>query len=305
MKIIKPTFEIWEQEPGLKGIYKQIERCGRVCYASDPIEGKSKDFVDRLINMGHTSALEHGTVYLKVNGVDNHDEAVFLYGKYLVNEYSSVSWVISPDKLLDKHTASCYITTNYRVLVENDWEDDLKYLCEPTEHHSKRVTVSFNTQIAISRELNRHRVNSINEQSTRYCNYTKDKFGGITVNLPGNIQEKKLAINSKGESIFIDLYDLVEDLYDEVLSDWTPICYWLFANLACEFSYNALIELGWKPEQARTILPLNTNTQVVHTAEVSDWYKLFSLRNDKHAHPDMRALIGPLQDRFEELGLQI
>lgn len=66
MRIIKPSFEIWDQEEGLEGIYKQIERCGRVCYASDPIEGKAKNFVDRMIKLGHGAMLEHSTVYLKI-----------------------------------------------------------------------------------------------------------------------------------------------------------------------------------------------------------------------------------------------
>lgn len=66
MRIIKPSFEIWDQEKGLEGIYKQIERCGRVCYASDPIEGKAKNFVDRMIKLGHGAMLEHSTVYLKI-----------------------------------------------------------------------------------------------------------------------------------------------------------------------------------------------------------------------------------------------
>ena len=66
MKLIKPSFEIWEQEPGLEGIYKQIERAGRVCYKSEDkiAEGTAKAFVDRMIARGHGAMLEHGTVYL-------------------------------------------------------------------------------------------------------------------------------------------------------------------------------------------------------------------------------------------------
>lgn len=68
MRLIKPSYEIWEQEPGLEGIYKAIERAGRICYkSSDKItEDSAKPFVDRLINSGHTSVLEQGTVYLRI-----------------------------------------------------------------------------------------------------------------------------------------------------------------------------------------------------------------------------------------------
>lgn len=83
-----------------------------------------------------------------------------------------------------------YITTNYRVIVENNWFEDLDYICEPTEWHEKRITVRFTTQIAVSREANRHRVDSVAEQSTRYCNYSKDKFGGeIAINKPKWVSE--------------------------------------------------------------------------------------------------------------------
>lgn len=69
-----------------------------------------------------------------------------------------------------------YITTNARVIFENGWEDDLKYMCEPTEFHEKRVTVKFITSIIIVREILRHRHFSFLNESTRYCNYAKGKF---------------------------------------------------------------------------------------------------------------------------------
>lgn len=68
MKLIKPSFEIIEQQPGLEGIYKQIELAGRTCYrSSDKItEDSAKPFVDRMVKSGHGAMLEHGTVYLKI-----------------------------------------------------------------------------------------------------------------------------------------------------------------------------------------------------------------------------------------------
>ena len=68
MKLCKPLFEIWEQSAGLEGVYKQIERVGRVCYKSeDKITSDSaKKFVDKMISLGHTAMLEFGTVYLKI-----------------------------------------------------------------------------------------------------------------------------------------------------------------------------------------------------------------------------------------------
>ena len=60
-----------------------------------------------------------------------------------------------------------YVTMNYRHIIENNWLDDLKYLCKPTEHHQRRITLRFTTNIGVTREGNRHRVNSIAEESTR------------------------------------------------------------------------------------------------------------------------------------------
>lgn len=133
MRIIKPSFEIWDQEEGLEGIYKQIERCGRVCYASDPVEGKAKDFVDRMIKLGHGAMLEHSTLYL----IERWKKDTNIVPKYDYNPYSKV--------IIRNHEGETwkYITTNYRVLAENDWMNDLQYLCEPTEFHEKRITVKF------------------------------------------------------------------------------------------------------------------------------------------------------------------
>ena len=68
MKLIKPSFEIWNQPAGLEGFYKQIERVGRVCYKSEDkiTEDSAKPFVDRMIKSGHGAMLEHGTVYLRI-----------------------------------------------------------------------------------------------------------------------------------------------------------------------------------------------------------------------------------------------
>lgn len=133
MKIIKPSFEIWDQQEGLEGIYKQIERCGRICYASDPVEGKAKDFVDRMIKLGHGAMLEHSTLYL----IERWKKDTNIVPKYDYNPYSKV--------IIRNHEGETwkYITTNYRVLAENDWMNDLQYLCEPTEFHEKRITVHF------------------------------------------------------------------------------------------------------------------------------------------------------------------
>lgn len=289
MKIIRPSVEILEQGQGLDGIYRQIEQAGRNCYQSSHLIGEdtAKPFVERMIKDGHTAMLEHGAVYLQM------PYSKVAYDAFDHNPYSKVSTIME--------AGSMFVSTNYRVIVEYHLEDLLKYLVEPQAMHELRVTVRFNTQIAISREYNRHRVNSIAEESTRYCNYSKGKYGSeITINQPSWID--KMPLIPCNEDIFRDYCCLIgrQCEYNMAAIDW-----WLFANLACEYSYMKLIELGWPAQQARTILPLDTNTVLVHTAFVSDWQHFFDLRSrgtTGKPHPDAKVLADDLLKQFIEKG---
>lgn len=169
MKLIKPSFEIWKQEPGLEGIYKAIERAGRICYRSENkiTEDSAKPFVDRMIKSGHGAMLEHGTIYLAIPITTRHSGQSEI--RYMDNKYSVVresTGFTMKDDLGDECNCWC-ITTNYRVLVENNWLDDLEYLCEPTEYHAKRVTVKFIMDRIGSQSFCRHRVFSFAQESTR------------------------------------------------------------------------------------------------------------------------------------------
>ena len=263
MKLINSSFEIIEQKPGLEGIYKQIELAGRTCYKSESniTEDSAKSFVDRMIKSGHGAMLEHGTVYLKIP--INIDEAVnfiddnFTWTKYHLAEEKTGNWWA--------------ITTNYRRIIECGLEHTLQYLCEPTEFHEKRVTVRFICPISISREFNRHRANSMAEQSTRYCNYSKDKFDN--------------------EITFIKPY-----WYDDADS-YTKNEFDKGLQYA-EGYYMFLIDKGMKAQEAREILPLCTATELVHTAFVEDWKHFFFLRDAAPAHPQARELAKPLHKEF-------
>ena len=169
MKLIKPSFLIKEQEPGLIGIYRQIEYAGRICYKSSNkiTEDSAKPFVDRMIKSGHGAVLEHGTVYLRYDFKAKEDSnriAYQLWSKYNENKYSES---VQAQPIPGVPNGFVAITTNYRVLVENNWLDDLKYLCEPTEYHKKRVCVRFICDRGVSHEYVRHRVFSFAQESTR------------------------------------------------------------------------------------------------------------------------------------------
>lgn len=281
MKLIKPYFEIIEQQSGKVGMLKHIETCGRVAWKSEDkiTENSYIKFNEMLKGVNHGSVLEHGTIYLYFKFYSKIVE------KYEKNKYSKV--VINPRS---KISEDCYITTNYRVLIENNWLDDLKYQCEPMEFHEKRVTVKFVCTIGISREFNRHRVHSITEQSTRYCNYSKEKFDSeITFIEPCWINDLSDNSDERNEiSGYSDMF--TKNDYIDFLE-------------TCEASYTAAIIAGLKPQQAREVLPLSTATELVHTAFISDWKHFFELRTASGAHPQAQELAIPLKEKFKELNL--
>ena len=296
MRIINPKFEILTQDTtlGLLGVFQQIRIAGQTCYDSEssrtPLE-----FTEMLKRSGHGAMLEHGTIYLTTK-----DDTVA--SRYKENRFSYVHEV----QQAYHRDMTYYITTNYRVLVENNWEDDLNfYMVEPTEYHEKRVTVRFTTQIAISREYNRHRVDSIAEQSTRYCNYSKDKYDGqVSIVKPTWVAD---IIQDNEEKVDVNLRSMCQSIYlGDDMQEWEALRYWLFSNLAAEYAYLNMLRLGRTAQEARTVLPLDTRTELVHTAFISDWKHFFDLRalgTTGKPHPDAKILAEPLMEEFKRLKL--
>lgn len=289
MRLIKPYFEIIEQSSGLDGIYRQIEIAGRTCYKSEDkiTEDSAKGFVDRMIKSGHNSTLEHSTVYLK-------STELYVYMKYKDNPYTKINIVDSNDCY---PIPTYYISTNYRVLVEKDWFDDLRYLCEPTEYHEKRVTVRFVCDRGVSHEFVRHRIFSFAQESTRYCNYSKSKFKEeITYILPPwvNIDEGFTMTAKYHCSGDIDFDSNYLDSFDDES----------FARSLAfsELTYFNLLDKGWTPQQARAVLPNALKTELVMTGFISDWKHFFSLRDAPSAHPQARELANPLHTEFISRG---
>ncbi len=333
MELIRPSVEIWEQGNTLEDMWKHIARCTRVCYQSAPKNDGETDeeFVKRVIlrpdsstgelnfDKIHGAMLEHGTIYLAMPLESIIPIEANGWGKYL-NKYSKAGTVCEING--EKKVA---VTTNLRVLYENGWLDDLQYICAPTKYHAKRVTVSFTTNIGVTREFNRHRVNSIAEESTRYCNYAKPRqisninsaLGSSTIvndimpingqmrfGLPAWLLDEEHLPYVESHQ-FDSVISYCDDICRKADRDWTNIDYYLCALTVCEYCYNKLIETGWKPQQAREVLPLATKSQLIHTAFVDDWKHFFALRADGVSgtpHPNAKLVAEPLKQEFIKRG---
>lgn len=242
MKFIDPSFEILTDisDGGIKEL-QHIERCARVSYRSeDKItpDGKSAEkMVKMLIQNGHESCLEHGS-----------------------------------------------------------------------------VTVEFTIDRAIANELVRHRMASFTQESTRYCNYTKDKFGSdAACILPLYLKHGYTLYNKlEEEMIQDDEYNAIDEsthlVFDYITykyggpegmdkNDWDDICKAYNYISAAEFAVTnykasvAKIYTESTPEEARWMLPLGLATKIVVTANYREWRHIFKLRCEKHAHPEMRRIM--------------
>lgn len=315
MRLIKPSYEIQEQESGIQGIYKAIERAGRVCYKSEDkiTEDSAKSFVDRMVKSGHGAMLEHGTVYLMIPS----DKAYNAFGyNWVIDNY-----VGSPYSTVKYSKENYCVTTNLRVLVENGWLDDLNYLCEPTEHHERRVTVHFVCDRGVSHEFVRHRVFSFAQESTRYCNYSnEDKFGGeVTYIIPCwfNLSEGHYQYVHETGPLGHDFYWTPEisykdlkggaDLFLEALAH-SEVAYQELLNKWDNRIHDKRFRTGykgnpWTPQQARAVLPNALKTELVMTGFISDWKHFFGLRTPVNAHPQARELAIPLKEEFIKRGL--
>lgn len=277
MNLIKPHFEILEQQPGIDGIYKMIELAGRTCYRSEDkiTEDSAKGFVDRMINSGHGAMLEHGTVYLRIPDVSSDGQYVYpAKGKYAGNKYSRLNtkW----EGPANAQYIVTFVTTNLRVLVENGWTDDLKYICEPTEFHKKRICVRYISDIHFYKDCTRHRVFSWAIESTRFCNYIKSRFG-----------------SSVSFATPIWLKDEEQEEFEEDLK-------------TIESIYFKWINKGWQPQQAAYFLIQGTKAEVIMTGFVSDYKHFFDLRSEiaktGKSHPTVVELVEPLRQEFIKRG---
>ena len=264
MKLIKQSFQFVNQKGfTLRDIYKHIEYCARISYKSqDKITDTSYEkFVNMLESRGHDRPLEFGTVYL--SRTSQKEDNMEWLDKYAYNPWSKFSFGNGSTRINGELRNTVYVTTNYRVIKEHHWEDDLQYLCEPTEYHHKRYTVHMILDRGVMDEFRTHVGLSHLAESTRYVNYSKKKFGSeLTFIKPCWLDDEKLKLYGP---------------YHTVIRDKSPESIFI-ANLNnVERDYLDLIKLGWTPQQARSVLPLSIKSELISCGFKDAWETFFTV----------------------------
>ena len=311
MQAIKPYTQIFNDLEGQE-VLKKIEACGRVCYKSEGkiAEGSAEKFVANIIKRGHEAVLEHGSFIFRaseklhgemkrlINSMEDESEFVSFL-RFTYDESPIVSGNVRAWRdLFKKFYEVCEFLPSfvkefiqkYPVLFpefqdvefinNNEYvEDDLVQITpadletELDKLMHQDVTVKFVVDRGISHEIVRHRPASYCQESTRYCNYSKDDFGReITFILPSYLDYKTAGWNTWNETM-----------------------------KGCEDAYFKLLDIGLTPQEARAVLPNSLKTEVVMTANLNEWKTFFELRTSNAAHPQMVEVARPLLDDMKEL----
>lgn len=175
-------------------------------------------------------------------------------------------------KRIEKAGRTCYKSDS--KIADNKADDFVRAIIKRGHtsviEHGGLISVRFIVDRGISHEIVRHRIASFAQESTRYCNYTKDRFGG-------------------------DL-TFIEPLF------WTPgslpFKAWVIQCQRAEETYNYLISLGATPQEARSVLPNSLKAELVMTANPREWRSFFELRCSDGAHPQIREVAKPLLKDF-------
>lgn len=298
MKLTNSNYQIIPSNGNtLEGIYKDIEIAARTCYKSEDkiTEDSATKFVDNLIKRKHYAMLEFGTVYLTIKvDLANLDANKLRIIKLLdENPYCKINYINIGT------WCDAYITTNYRVAIENPELDLMQYVSEPTEYHHKKLTVKFTTSIGIVREIIRHRVFSFANESTRYCNYNKSDDIEFIIPHWLDLPEGKFRVLGIGKYSINGV---------EIDHDDGNDMDFIFNCVDAEYIYNGLIEDGLSPQDAREVLPLCTKSELMMCGFMEDWVDFLNKRTSIIAatgkpHPDLCKLTDKLYEELMSKGL--
>lgn len=321
MKIIEQS-HTWIKEPDP---IKLIELAGRTCYKSENkiTEDSANKFVKMLIKSGHMSVLEHGQVAFEVEsymfdhiGRTPHSQFIrrsqvrgrtiisanFRAWEEFFEAYYSLykNKALHPIQALNQDLYSRYPDAFMRLWYSNPTDSFFHSITENQMTSEEKLihatrTCRFVTNRGVIHELVRHRSQwAFSQESTRYVRYNSD----MEFIKPVWCSDQVLGVHS------IDWINLIGTRLEGQINPELPSAenVWFWNQATTERDYCNLLDCGWKPEQAREVLPNSLKTEIVCTAPLSEWRHMLRLRTSKAAHPQMRALMEPvLSDLKEEL----
>ena len=309
MKLIKQSFEFINQTDfSLVGIKKHIERCARVSYKSeDKITDTSYEkFVNMLESRGHDRPLEFGTVHLKMPESEFRSLIDILTSSRTYNDL----WMHYKVVETWKEGYTVYVTTNYRYykLMWNQMNTLSEYFDKTdSEHYPKRYTVHMILDRGVMDEFRTHVGLSHLAESTRYVNYSKEKFGSeITfikpcwLNVPEGKYNHCIMVSKNSPDIKIECVGSDEiGKYYNIEEDEG-----LFLNglIQSELTYLHLINnKKWTPQQARSVLPLGIKSELISCGFEDSWENFFKRRDAPDAHPMAQEIAKPMHEEFFKL----
>lgn len=291
MKLIKQSFQFVNQKGfTLKDIYKHIEYCARISYKSqDKITDTSYEkFVNMLKSRGHDRPLEFGTVHLKMSSPQFDALQMLLIKNKVYNDCWIKYNVIDTEK-----ESICYITTNYRYYMELCKYDRgvSEYLdFSDSPFYPKRYTIHMILDRGVMDEFRTHVGLSHLAESTRYCRYSKEKFGSeVTFIKPC------WCTIPEGD---YDTPDYTPDRLPRIGAAESGL---IDALQYAEYYYFFLLSEGWTPQQARSVLPLSIKSELISCGFKDSWENFFFRRDAPDAHPMAQEIAKPMHQKFIEL----
>ena len=287
MKLIKQSFEFINQTDfSLVGIKKHIERCARVSYKSEDkiIDTSYEKFVNMLESRGHDRPLEFGTVHLKMPESEFRSLIDILTSSRTYNDL----WIHYKVVETWEEGYTVYVTTNYRYykLMWNQMNTLSEYFDKTdSEYYPKRYTVHMILDRGVMDEFRTHVGLSHLAESTRYCNYSKDKFSN--------------------EVTFIDPCWEIKTANEVITPEGTHMSSnsleFLTALNEAENHYLSLLAKGWTPQQARSVLPLGIKSELISCGFEDAWENFFRRRDAPDAHPMAQEIAKPMHEEFLKL----
>lgn len=269
MELVKPYAELWDFPND-----ELVVKCAQLCYASETPPKDINNWLEEKWKHGHKSIFRHATYYYAIPCINVNE---ILRGFFKHNSY--IGYYENDEFVFVSINGQTYKEVPFINHLNRYMSNELDFLnlCNTEEDKQEvtkilRKTAFVQTQISTSRELNRTSPNNICEQSTRFCNFTKEKFNGeVKICQPWWFINE----NNEHEKHYLRGCEIATNVYKE------------------------LIDSGLKPQDARGVLPLDTATKVVYTYRIEEWAHILDLRyygKTGKPHPNAKISVNQIRE---------